>query len=824
MSTNNQGGGEVTLARTLGLFDAVMIGLGAMIGAGVFVLTGIAAGEAGPAAIVAFALNGIVTTFTAFSYAELASAIPEAGGGYSFVKRAMPGSLGFLAGWMLWFAYTVACALYAVGFGGYFLELLGSYWPAAHRTLVEALGQQWTIAAITFLISAFFISLNVMGADVTGKAENVVTMSKVVVLGIFIAFGLAALFRRPDAAAAFRPLFPKGFGGVAVAMGLTFIAFEGYDLIATVSEEIKEPTKNIPKATFISLWAAVIIYFFILLVSIGAVDASRFAVYGQTPDQLPAELGIEAPLDPQDPEINTSWEILGIYKETGIVRAAENFMPDFGVALIVLGGLFSTMSALNASVLASSRVGFSMGRERMLPGSLGTIHPRRRTPHIAVLVTGFLIVAMAVGLPLEVVGSGASLMFLLSFALTNAAMILIRIREPDLPRRYRAPLFPLLPILGIVFNVGLAVYQFTFQPMAWYVGLVWVALGAIVYVAYTSRATEEEPSLPVKILHEERLVPKKYKVLIPLANEKQARMLGILGAAIAQQHDGELLALHIVRVPVQLSMTDGRMFLREGRPILETAIQQARQVDVPVHTMIRIDRHIGRAIIDTARERDVDLMLLGWPGYTGSPHRAFGSVIDLIAVDPPCDVAVVRFRPRREPRRILVPTAGGPNTPLSIRLAIDQARSYEANTGNRPAVTLLTVCTPADACPEAQARGYELLRNLASPYNYPLEVKVVPADDVVEGILRESAQHDLLVIGATAERLFDQVLFGTVPERVGQQAPVSVMMVKRHRGPVRSWLRRIAWSALPTSVLRRLGRVRALGAPGAVPGSSAPSG
>jgi amino acid transporter len=433
MSTHNGGQGEVTLARTLGLFDAIMIGVGAMIGAGVFVLTGIATGEAGPAAIIAFASNGVVTMFTAFSYAELASAIPEAGGGYSFVKRAMPGAVGFLAGWMLWFAYTVACALYAVGFGGYFVELLGSYWPAAHQAMLGTLGHHGAVALVTFVICAFFISLNVLGADVTGKAENVVTMAKIIVLGVFIAFGLIALFQRPDALSAFSPMFPKGLGGVIVAMGLTFIAFEGYDLIATVSEEVKEPTRNIPKATFLSLAIAVVIYLLILLVSVGAVDPSKFGVFNKTVDQLPAEMEISQPLDPNDPQINTSWEILGIYKETGIVRAAENFMPKFGVALIVFGGLFSTMSALNASVLASSRVGFSMGRERMLPPALGAIHPRRRTPHIAVLSTGLIIVAMAVLLPVEVVGSGASLMFLLSFALTNMAMILIRVKEPAFP-------------------------------------------------------------------------------------------------------------------------------------------------------------------------------------------------------------------------------------------------------------------------------------------------------------------------------------------------------------------------------------------------------
>jgi nucleotide-binding universal stress UspA family protein len=279
-------------------------------------------------------------------------------------------------------------------------------------------------------------------------------------------------------------------------------------------------------------------------------------------------------------------------------------------------------------------------------------------------------------------------------------------------------------------------------------------------------------------------------VLVPLENVEQARMLGILGAAIAKVHDGEVLALHVVRVPVQLSLSNGRMFLREGRPILEEAIHHAREADVPVHTMITLDRYIGRAITDTARKRKVDLMILGWPGRTDSPRRAYGSVIDLAAENPPCDLAVVRFRKRREPRRILVPTSGGANTHLAMSLAIDQAQRFAERTGESPIITLFYACVPADVCPEVQAKGYELLRNLASGYDYPMEVKVVAADDVVSGIVQESADHDLVVIGATDARLFDQVLFGTIPELVALRAPVTVMMVKRYKGPVQSWIRR----------------------------------
>ncbi len=783
--------GEVTLARTLTGFNATMIGLGAMIGAGVFVLTGIAAGEAGPAAIIAFALNGIVTTFTAFSYAELASSIPEAGGGYAFVKRVFPGVLGFTSGWMLWFAYTVACSLYAVGFAGYFIELLEVYFPPIYGALVGVISRGHAVSAITFAITSFFITINVLGADVTGKAENVITLAKVAVLGLFIAFGLGALFRSPELARAnFTPLFPKGLGGVAAAMGLTFIAFEGYDLIATVSEEIKNPTRNIPIATFVSLGAAVIIYLFILWVSIGAVDATRFGeVYNKLPSQLPAEFNPHV-LDPADPALNTVWEILGIYKETGIVRAAENFMPSVGVLIIVFGGLLSTMSALNATVLASSRVAFSMGRERMLPSRFAIIHPVHRTPHIAVLATGFILAGMAVTLPIEVVGSGASLLFLLSFVLVNVSAIIIRRSEPEL-QGFKTPLFPLLPILGIVSNSALAIYQFTFQPMAWYISLGWVAVGLVIYYTYTTRLEAVEVVPSELIVHEEVLAVKEYSVLLPVANEKQAHQLSILGAAIAKERDGEVLALHVVRLPVQLSLSEVRYFLAQGKPLMEAVIQEARPFDVPVHTMIRVGRHIASAILDTARQRDSNLIILGWPGYTESQDVAFGRIIDLLAKNPPCDIAVVRFRRREAPHRILIPTAGGLHTRLAIDLAIAQARQYERQHPEQyPAITLLYVM-PEDANSGTTARRYELLRSLGAGFDYPLEALVVTAPDAVTGILREAEKHNLVIMGATEERLFEQRLFGSISERVAHECTKTVIVVKRYRGPVRSWLRRL---------------------------------
>jgi nucleotide-binding universal stress UspA family protein len=575
-------------------------------------------------------------------------------------------------------------------------------------------------------------------------------------------------------------------GGVMAAMGLTFIAFEGYDLIATVSEEIKDPTHNIPKATFTALIITVPIYLLIILVSIGAMDVTGFEdIYNKQPADLDVP-GAQV-LDPSDPAINTAWEVMGTFKETGIVRAAENFMPAVGVLIIVFGGLLSTMSALNATVMASSRVAFSMGRERMLPERLATIHPIRRTPHIAVLVTGVILVGMAVGLPVEIIGSAASLLFLLSFTLVNISAIRIRRNEPHLSQGYRAPLFPWLPILGIIFNMALAFYQFVFQPMSWIASLIWIGVGVLIYFTYTRhQVTPEEPAT---IIMEEMLEPRSYSVMIPVKNHKQARLLSILGSVIAREREGEVLALHVVRVPTQLALAEGRRYLAEGRALMETVIAEARQRDVPVRTMLRVGRNVSQVIDMTVEERNVDLLLLGWPGYTYATDVAYGHVIDLLGANPPCDLAVIRFREREMPERILIPTIGGPHAPLALELADVQARRFEARNERPAIITLFSVVSP-ESGKEGVALGRMMLQSLAKAQGVQAEIKVVPHADIFQAIMDEAQQHNLVIVNAPRERLLEQRLFGSIPERLARECPKTVIMVKHYR-PVRSWLARL---------------------------------
>ena len=743
---------EVGLSRDLGLFDVTMIGVGAMIGAGIFVLTGVAAGAAGPALVLAFLLNGIVAALTAMAYAELGSAFPEAGGGYLWVKEALGGTQGFLGGWMSWFAHAVAGSLYALAFGSFATEL---YLLAGLPDF--GVDHEWFKMGFMTLIIIAFTYVNYRGASETGTVGNIVTVTKVIILGLFCGFGLVAMFNHPEGwTTRFTEGFlPEGWSGVLIAMGLTFIAFEGYEIIAQSGEEIKDPKRNLPRATFISIGVVVIIYILVAFVAIGAI----------TP---PAGM--------------RTYQFLGEKGEVAIVEAAAQVMP-FGAIILLISAVASTMSALIATTYSSSRVSFAMGRDLNLPKIFSKIHPVRHTPFWAVIISGLLIATMAWSLPLDDVAAAADLMFLFLFIQVNISVMRLRLRRPDLDRGFITPFFPIIPILAIVAMTALTIFLYTFSPTGWYVAVAWIVMGMLFYWGYFTRVEKMEK--PREILLEEVLVSKNYSVLVPVATKGQAHILGRIGAILAKNHDGEVLALNVARVPPQLELTEGRAFLHEGRPVLESVIEEARQLDVPVHTMIRLGRDVAKAVRKTVEENASDLIVLGWPGYTNTSGRAFGSVIDHIVDNPPTDIAVVRYRQYRPLKSILVPVAGGPNSRRAVRMAVNMARL--AN-GGPAKVTVLRVMH--EGASEAQLiRAQQDMAHSVEGIPFEFNLKVVEGNDVVEAILKAAEGYDLIVIGASNEPLFRTLLVGNIPEQVALQAKVTTIMVKRRHGPIKSMLR-----------------------------------
>ncbi|MBX0295814.1 APC family permease [Haloarcula nitratireducens] len=440
--------GERSPAATLTLLDATMVGIGAMIGAGIFVLTGLAVETAGAAAILVFALNGGVTTFTALSYAELASAIPRNGGGYAYVREVFSAPVAFVMGWTRWFTYMIAGALYALGFASNFLEF-------GHIFGVSLPGGVLFWAGSVVVV---FVTLNAVSTAASGSAETIITLVKILILLVFVAFGLQFVDLGE-----FDPFFKRGNPlTILPAMGLTFIAFQGYDLIATVTEEVEDPEKNIPRAILLSVATTVVVYLLVVFVALGTLGAEGLAGAG----------------------------------ETAIAQAAEGFMPRFeplgsGAALIAFGAVFSTISALNAVVIGSSRVAFAMGREAQLPVALGRLHHRFGTPLIAIAASAVVMLVAVAVVPIRVVGNLASLFSLLGFVIVNLSVIRLRRQQPDLRRPFEVPFYPATPILGIVLNLLLGAF---IDLTTWALAIGWLIVGAVVYLLLSRR--RGEPAVP----------------------------------------------------------------------------------------------------------------------------------------------------------------------------------------------------------------------------------------------------------------------------------------------------------------------------------------
>lgn len=748
---------QVTLSRNLSLFTVTMIGVGAMIGAGIFVLTGIAAGVAGPALVLAFILNGLVALLTASAYAELGSTFPEAGGGYLWVKKGLGGASGFVAGWMNWFATAAAGSLYALAFGRFAVELmdmagLNDFGLSIHsRTLF-----------FMFIIIVVFTAINYRGASETGTVGNVITVLKIIILGFFVVFAVMAMFRTDAWQTRFTQDFlPNGFFGVFAAMGLTFIAFEGYEIIAQSGEEVIQPERNVPRAIFLSIGIAVTIYILVSITALGATMA---------------------------PEGMTVWDYLGEKKEIAIVEVAQQTFPlGIGAVVLLVSGLISTMSALNATTYSSSRVSFAMGRDHNLPSIFGQIDPKRHTPTKAVVISGGLMLVMALSLPIEEVAAAADVMFLLLFLQVNVAVMTLRHKMPDLKRGWVTPFFPAIPIAAIIANAFLALILFSFSPRAWFTAIGWLVIGLLAYYAYFK--TVEIKGKPKEILLEEQLVTRDYSVLVPIATTEQAQVLGKIGAILARANDGDVLALHVVKVPSQLQLTEGRHFLREGRKYLDVVIEEARKREVPVHTLIRLGRQVDRAVRQTADENTADLVVIGWPGYTNTAGRLFGSVIDPLLDDPPTDMAVVRYVRNggiRSIRTILVPVAGGPNSRRAVLLAVRLAQSEDEGSVK---ITLLNVA-PTGAGQNARSRAHQVFDYTTEGIDYdPIERRVVEGQNVADTIIKQAEGFDFIVIGASEEPLFKNLLVGNVTEQVAKNASANTIMVKRRSGALHSALR-----------------------------------
>ncbi|HWM52343.1 MAG TPA: amino acid permease [Thermoplasmata archaeon] len=748
---------EVKFRRDLGLLEITMIGLGPTIGTTIFLLVGPGYAITGPSLILAFGLNFVVTMFTAMAYMELGSAFPETGGGYLWIRRSMRDPWGFLGGWMSWFGHCIVASFYIYGFGlGTVLALktvLGTPSLALFGFGESALTRIFAVVA-----ASFFFVLNYRGAKLTGRSETAVTFVLVGIVVSFVVFGLAHLFSSgPLPVQNFNNFFRGDspftqFLALLGAMGFTFIVFEGYEIIAQTGEEARNPEKNIPRAHFLVIGLSTIIF---ISVAFTAILAGGGCVN-------PLSAGCQL-LRVSD------GKVLG--NNDAIADIAARVMP-YGLQIIVFGVALGALAALNSMIFSSSRVAFAMGRDGGLPRALGKLHPKKRTPHVAITVSGLIIVTMTLTLDINTVAASADIMFLLLFLMVNWAAIVLRRTMPDVKRYYMMPLFPIIPILGIATKFLIAISLWAIEPVAWLIALGWIGIGLSVHYLHERKEIVVGVTKVV-----ESILPRRrprYRILLPIEDFQRVELVEF-GALIAQVEDAELTLLHVIEVPPALPIDAiDRAYVSEVRYHLGKLRRRAEELGAYATARVDVSHKVFDSILDNIREDETDLLILGWRGGWRR-GRILGTNVDRFVQEAPCDVVVFKsagLKPKIE--SILVMNAPEWHVSYATGYAILLAKKHRAK------ITILSA-VQTDRELEKE-RGYSArLAEMCRTHGVGFEEKFVKARNIVDTVVEEAKSYDLLALGASTEWRLTQFAFGPWQDQIARRTETPTLMVRKVR-------------------------------------------
>ena len=732
-----------TAGRSMGLFGATSVGVGAIVGGGILALAGVALAATGPSALLAFALNGVIAILTALSFAEMSATYPESGGTYIFAKKVLTVQSAFAAGWVVWFASIVAAVLYALGFGAFAAIAIQQLWPGSPPPW---LGAAWPVTLLALLATGVYaLGLTRQG----GGGGQLVNVGKVLVFAVLVAGGLAAFHNSSlnDIGNQLQPFLPNGIGGLVQAMGYSFIALQGFDLIAAVAGEIRDPARTIPRAMLAALAIALLIYLPLLLIVM---------TVGMAPGQTILQASTAQP-------------------EAIIAVAAENYLGAFGYWLVIIAALLSMLSALRANLFAASRVALTMARDRTLPHQLEALHPERGTPVIAVLATAGIVVLLVVALPdVAAAGAAASLIFLLTFALAHVINMLMRHRGDDARMAFRVPGYPAVPIVGALACIGLAIFQGLAVPAAGAITGAWLAFGVLLFlVLFGRRARVVDAAAEASDPNLLRLRGRSPLVLVPIANPENARSMVFVADALVPTRVGRVLLLSVVQSAAD-GTGDVSRRLANAQQVLQESLTASFSSGLVPEALVTIAPEPWTEIARVARRYGCQSMLLGLTHFAEAETTEH---LESLADRVNCDMVIVRPSHTgwqvTEVRRVLVPVGGhGDYDALRARLVTSLHGAAQ------PEIIFMRVM-PAKTPPSTVQRMQRALLRYALEEAPVARAEIVLNDDVAAAISEHARAYDLVVLGLGRAGGGGHI-FGQVPLRTARETSCTLIIISRN--------------------------------------------
>ncbi len=726
-----------TLKRQLNLLQVVMLGTAGTLGSGVFILTGHAASVAGPAAIWAVLIAGILSFSIALNYCELATTYPETGGAMTYVREAWgKGLLAFLVGSMDCISSTFYTALSAVGFA----YSVSVFVPALRESALA-------IGAVAIGAILVFVILNILGVTKVGNIQVVMGGSLLVAFAIYLVAG----FTMPNGFST-ATLLPTGrwfastdpmtnIGVILKTIALIYAMYVGFEVIADDAEEVKNPTKTIPMAIMISLFLIVVVYTLVVTVAMG-----------------------------------TSSTIAG--SETAISDTVQMFLGTPGATMIGIAGMVGALTSINSSMLSATRESFTLSRDGNWPAFLSRLN-RVRVPYNAILVIGaasmFVTLIGAVDF-LSYITSGGYLFVLL---LSNLSMITLRKKYPFIHRPFKVPAFPLTPIIASLVCVIVLRYS-EVRALIFMAGILAI-FTAYYFIKLGVESWQAE--------HKRSMDPGRYRLVVPIQDASGLENVVRLGTRIANaDNEMNLCLLQVVDREATKDEQAREKLLRSRQYMLEKFIKYAVERNVPMYSKTVSGSSTADGIIDEMRgDNNVRLLLFKWP-VDEEGQREFGENLDAIIRSGLTNVGVLFDRGIDRIENILVPVGGGLHSKLAISLAEKLA---QADHGTIDFMRVVDVDLDDELYEDQMAFLQEVVMTELGNIPGNANLHIIRGEDPASAIVAEAQDrdYDLIIIGSFEGQAKPGLPFGEVVDKVVRGSNTSVLVLRQHERPAASWLR-----------------------------------